>query len=460
MKLYLFTSFAKRKNSTLQPTLSQASASYDVYLKIDTDYDAPIFEIRDASKPLPVYTYAYLQDINRYYFVAACKQRNANCWEIVCELDERATYKAIILGTTAFVAFSSSDYNPLLNDNRVAKTNEVRVYEDNRNTVFGSNKYDFLWVAGEGGIVPYVCNVRTITQAIYQAANQDLLDNLCQTWSDIQSCILYARTFGLDSTPSGTSETIKIGKYDVGHQGVRISDANLCYTSPDLSITIGGTYRDFRRFAFTEMKLSLPYVGVTALSIADFVTDPTVAGHVNINYTVNFASGVVTYKITNDDGGVVAVFNGVAGRAKPVSIYSPYSGVGVLTGGGGALAASAALMFATGPVGIVAGAAGAIAGVASMFNATQESTGATVGTNDGSCEEIINPSIVLTVEEYGSNIEPDNLTAVSGRPCGKVRSLAGLTGYVQTSGASVTVNANSNVIDNLNAALDAGLYIE
>lgn len=460
MRLYLFKDFAKRKDSTKQVNTQTANASYDVFLKVDTDYDAPTFEIRDAATPFPVYTYAYLQDINRYYFVAACRQRNANCWEIVCELDERATYKAHILGTTAFVAYSSSDYNPLLNDNRVAKTNEVRVYTDNRNTVFGNNNYDILWIAGENGIVPYVCNVKSVTQAIYNAANESLLDNLCQSWSDIQSCILYARTFGLDYTPSGTAESIIIGKYDTNTQGVRLSNSALCYESPSLSIAIGGTYRDFRRFAFTEMKLSLPYVGVTALSVADFITDPTQGGHVNINYVVNFASGVVTYKITNDDGGIVAVFNGIAGRAKPVSIYSPYNGAGVLAGGGGALAASAALMFATGPVGIVAGTAGAIASTASMMGATQESSGSTVGTNDGSCEELINPSIVLTVEEYGSNIEPDNLTAISGRPCCKVRSLTGLTGYVQTSGASVSVNANSNVIDRLNAALDAGLYIE
>lgn len=460
MKLYLFKDFAKRKDSTKQPVLSSANKSYDVYLKVNTDYDEPTFVIADSVQKFPVYTYAYLEDIGRYYYVTSCKQRNANCWEIMCSLDERATYKSAILATTAFIAFSSTDYSPLLNDPRVSKLNEVRQYVETRNTMFGTQSRDILWVAGLHGTVPYVCNVRDVTREIFEASNEDLIDNLCQTWSDIQSCILYARSFGLDYTPAGTSEEITIGKYNTGVQGVRLSEAGLKQSRPTISIPIGGTYTDFRRFAFTSMKISLPFVGVASLSISDFVDDPTQAANVNVDQILNLASGVITYKISNDNGAVIATFNGVAGRAKPISIYSPYNGSGVLASGGGALAAAAALTFTTGGVAAVAGIAGAIASTASMLNASQESTGNTIGTNDGSLEEEINNSIVLLVEEYASNIEPTSLTAISGRPCGKVRSLTGLSGYVQTNGASVSVNANSNVIDRLNEALDEGIYIE
>lgn len=462
MKLYLFSNFAKRKNSTLQPVISTANKSYDVYLKVNTDYDTPTFEIHDDAQLFPVYTYAYLQDNQRYYFITTCRQRNSRTWEIVCELDFLATYKATIQASTCYVSYSSTDYSELLNDSRVPKLNASRILKSlDYNTIFGDHTYDYLWVAGENGTVCYRCNVKDVTSAIFTAADQSFVQNLCESWSDIQSCILYARSYSLDTQSSGTSEHIIIGKYDTEVNGARLSDSDLIEVRSGLTpVDIPHTYTDFRRFAFSLMKLSLPFIGVIELSISDFVTDPAEEAHVNVEYVLNLASGVIVYRITNDDGGIIGVYNGVAGRAKPVSLYTPFSAQGVLTGAGGTLAAATGIALATTGVGIAAGAIGAIAGIAQTFSAGIDSSGSTIGTNDGSAEEHINNEISLTVEEYDSLIEPSNLTALAGRPCGKVRSLTGLTGFVQTIGASIAVNANSNVIDNLNTALDAGIYIE
>lgn len=464
MKLYLFKDFAKRKNSTKQPALNTASKVYDVYLKVTTDYDNPTFVIADSVQTFPIYTYAYLQDINRYYFVGRPVQRNAKCWEIDCRVDIRATYKAIIKATTAYVAYSSSNYSVLLNDSRVPKLNATRILNSLAyDSPAGDNNYDYLWVAGENGVVCYRCNLASVTSAVYQASVESLLDNLCQSWSDIQSCILYCRSYSLHYQSSGSAESVKIGKYDTGVQGVKLSDSDLVESragSAGYSIAIPHTYTDFRRFAFSTMKLSLPYVGVVNLAISDFVEDPAEEYSVHVEWVLNIASGVLTYKIANDEGSVIATYNGVVGRAKPVSIYTPYNGTGVLTSGGASLAGAAAVAVSTGPVGMIAGIGGAIAGIAGMISATSESSGTAIGTNDGSSEEKVRKSIQLTVEEYESAIEPETLTAIAGRPCGKVLSLANLTGYVQTVGASVSVNATSDIIDALNAALDEGLYLE
>ena len=461
MKLKLTSTFSKRKNETKCPTSFQKE--YDVYLKVDTDYDEPTFVIRDANQLFPVYTYAYLEDIGRYYFITSCKQRNANCWEIVCELDFLATYKSAIQATTAFVAYSSTDYDVLLSDPRVPKKNASRILTSSPYaTPFGGSSYDFLWVSGTNGTVCYRVNLAQVTAAIFNASNDDLLDNLCQTWADIQSCILYCRSYdlGAGSVPSGTAEHVQIGKYDTGVQGVRVSASDMILTrSGTISITIPKTYTDFRRFTFSDMKLSLPFVGVVNLSISDFVENPALDYHVNVELVANLMSGVVVYKVTNDEGAVIGTYNGVAGRAKPVSLYSPYNGAGVLTSSGAAIAGAATVALATGPVGIAAGIGAAIAGLAGAVTASETTSGSTIGSNDGSAEEKINNTIILTVEEYESHIEPSNLLTIAGRPCSKVRSLSGLTDYVQTCGASVSVNANSNVIDNLNAALDTGIYI-
>ena len=68
---------------------------------------------------------------------------------------------------------------------------------------------------------------------------------------------------------------------------------------------------------------------------------------------------------------MIATYNGVVGRAKPVSIYTPYNGTGVLTSGGASLAGAAAVALATGPGGIAAGIGGAIAGVAGRMDTAE-----------------------------------------------------------------------------------------
>lgn len=464
MQLLLFSSFNKRRNSTKQPDITKPDKTYTVYLKIQTDYDAPTFLIMDESQTLPIYTYAYLVDFQRFYFVSTCKQRNSKCWEIDCQIDVLATYKSQIRLQTLFVAYSTTDYSLLVNDGRIPKKTASTILTSSPySTVFGDNNYDFLWVAGENGTVCYRCNVKQITEAIYQAANQSLLDNLCQTWADIQSCILYCRSFSLDSQSSGTAESVIIGKYDTEEQGVRVSDEQLKighYGSSAISITIPHTYTDFRRITFSSMKLELPFIGVINLSMSDFVTDPTAEASVHIEYILNLGTGVIVYKISNDDGAIIATYNGIAGRSKPVSIYTPFSGQGVVTSSFGTTVAAGALMFASAPATIAAGIAGSIAGFASLISATEQASSSTIGTNDGSCEEKLNSNIQLTVEEFDSHIEPSSLLTLSGGVCGKVRSLTGLSGYVKTEGAQVDLIATSNIIDELNTQLDNGIYIE
>ena len=109
---------------------------------------------------------------------------------------------------------------------------------------------------------------------------------------------------------------------------------------------------------------------------------------------------------------------------------------------------------------MVAGIGAAIAGVAGMFSALEEQSVSNVGSCDGSASELLTASISLTVKEYASRIEPDNLTELAGRPCHKVRSLTGLSGYVQTAGFSADIDTLQNVIEEINTLMDSGVYIE
>lgn len=469
MKVLLFTDFSKRINSTKRPDDTTALEK-DLVIKADFGFENqnqstkcsmtnPSFFLGDIN------SYTYMKAWDMYYFIDSIEFDINGAQYITCSLDVLATWKAQILQHNAFVVYSSSDYSPLLLDTRIPKLDSVREYvSEPYNTIFSDdpdNMYDLLWVSGEDGVRCYSCNADTVVAGLYSQASQSLIDNLCESWSDAQSCILYCRTYCLDNEPGSVVGNVIIGKVDTEVQGVKVNNRELCKQSIDnIHILVGGSYTDFRRYEFTTMSLYLPYVGTVALNVSDFVDTPTSQGHVNIDYVCFLGSGTIVYKVYNDDGKVIGTYNGVAGRAKPISIVSPFNGLGVLTSGGTALGASAAALATSSPVGMVAGIGAAIAGVAGMFSAIEEQSVSNVGSCDGSASELLTSSITLTVKEYASRIEPSNLNELAGRPCHKVRSLTGLTGYVQTAGFSANVKATQGVIEEINRLMDSGVYIE
>lgn len=102
---------AKRKNSTLQPTLN---TSFDVLLKTPTSLHTPTFTINAAS-----FDFNYLKWGDRYYFVTDVVSRNNSLWEVSAVCDVLATYKMDILASTQFVCYSSIAGNSWLADTRI-----------------------------------------------------------------------------------------------------------------------------------------------------------------------------------------------------------------------------------------------------------------------------------------------------------------------------------------------------
>ena len=457
MKLYVFSSFSKRKNSTKQPALSQAAKSYDVYLKVETDYDSPTFEIRDSAQTFPVYTYAYLQDINRYYFISSVRQRNANCWEIVCELDFLATYKTVIQATSAYVVYSSTDYSLLIPDERVNMLSDsVDYVDDNTESIFTDTPKYLMSIVGKTGIhTLLLSDPNTIPASIYGASESDLVDALCIQWTDAQSCLLNLREVPVNVSSTYTANPAYIGKWDAGSRAALSYFDNGYLVESNKTIEIPETYHDFRLYKFVEMHLYLPNVGVVQLDIQDFVPDPTVdeGRNIHIHTVANVETGQLSYSLSNDYGDIVATYTGAFGRSIPLNASTSRDIIGGLTSIiAGAAAVASGLPALAKTAGIVA--------ASNSFADALHGKHSTIGSFNGGYGEILGTNFVLVVQKHLSNIEPENLRAIEGLPCAKVRSLAGLSGYVQTSGASVSVNANSAVIDNLNSALDAGIYIE
>ena len=61
---------------------------------------------------------------------------------------------------------------------------------------------------------------------------------------------------------------------------------------------------------------------------------------------------------------------------------------------------------------------------------------------------------------HDTTVAPDSVTASIGTPAMAQKALSGLSGYVQTKAASVSAPFYGGIIEEVNAALDGGVFIE
>ena len=80
-------SFAKRHNSTMQPTGTGTAITLN--LKGGSDILAPVFLLNNSGIP----SFNYFSFEGRFYFVTGVKNVRQDLWEISAEVDVLATFK-------------------------------------------------------------------------------------------------------------------------------------------------------------------------------------------------------------------------------------------------------------------------------------------------------------------------------------------------------------------------------
>lgn len=160
---------AKRRNSTLQPTLN---TSFDVLLKSPTSLHTPTFSISAAS-----FDYNYLKWNDRYYFVTDVVSKNNGLWEVSAVCDVLATYKTDIIASTQFVSYSSHNTNSWLPDTRIPL---LKASTTSRNTVsmaglFNDVGFYVMTAVGQNGCVAYAMDKATLDKVL--ASIQDWEDD-------------------------------------------------------------------------------------------------------------------------------------------------------------------------------------------------------------------------------------------------------------------------------------------
>lgn len=476
---------SKRKNSTLQPTLT---ASFDVLLKTPTSIHTPTFTISAST-----FDYNYLKWGDRYYFVTDVVSRNNNLWEVSAVVDVLATYKAEILASTQYVAYSSNVSSNWLVDTRIPllKSATVSRAATSLNFLFTDGGFYVLSAIGDGdGCQTWVTDIsnikkminnisqwkdtvgNTIKSALPYAspqtdmqAYQNLTEAIIGTgvvgnaYTDAPNCIRSCIwvPFFMSFFIAGSGNTIKLGAFDTG------ATAYECITGPvsrTASVTIPWQYSDWRRTVCEDVYLYLPLVGMVSIPSDEIVNETSL----NIEWSATATDGCIAYRITAGNQ-VVGTYGANCAVNYPIGISQQASaGEIAQTAFEGLQRTVTSGLHAAHPL---AGAASkadfAFTAIDSVYDTintamTRHNTciggiggGAGCGLSlDAECFTVAHPTV----------INPSDMVATMGAPTMKPLPLSTLTGYCECVNAHVAAKAESQELDAIDTFLNSGFYIE
>lgn len=475
MPTIYFGTAAKRKNSTLQPTLS---TSYSCILKEATSIDNPTFIIQDGS--FDVNANMAMWD-SRYYFIEDIVSRRNDIWEVRCRLDPLATYKSEILATTAYVLYDSVA-NTEIPDNRLplkttksvqastaacpftpdggcyilsltgahgstgvykvdesqlgALIDDLQDIEDNifdfngitpPTTPTGSSTWEWIKYVGDYIKYAFDCAVRPITQFF---GSGDIPQN-------IRECKYIPFNVGV-TTPQSP---VYLGSFltQIGSLGKLNTDT----VHRTTSVNIPWQASDYRRRSpYTDIYLYLPYIGMTKLSSENLVGQSSI----NVAYTLGLRDGSLIVTVSSGSE-IIGQYSGNVAASVPVGI----SNLNI---------AKAAQSIIMGAAAVATKSIGAVGMAALNFGDSVTPNFSCVGGLDGVAGIATNQNITCYTVYHDTVAAPNQDLAVIGSPTMCSKSLATLTGFCQCSDAHVSAAADGPILDEIDGYLNSGFYIE
>ena len=479
---------SKRKNSTLQPTLTM---SFDVLLKTPTSLHTPTFTISASS-----FDYNYIKWGDRYYFVTDVVSRNNSLWEVSAVCDVLATFKTDILASMQFVSYSNVSSGVWLPDTRIATKNETIVTHNSQSvSLFSLAGCYILTVIGQNGVESFNVNSGTIaailadlatwTDNIQQAIENisamthgnnvaDVIGFLGDLFQEIGvamvktgflgnsreealNCIRSCVWLPFDANEvGGATDNIYLGKYPTQKTGELVTNIPKYNT---VSVSIPWHFSDYRRATNEDIYLYLPFIGMVSLSSSSLTSETTLS--ITYSYCID---GSLTYEVKAGNQ-VIGTYGGNVAGNVPVGT-SQVEGLGkIFTSltSGYLKTISAGVKVASGdlsgvvdatPVGIALGAYEQIN--TAMTTHAGAVGGLTCGAGAGLEKDIICYSVA-----HPTVIEPNNMVATMGRPTMRPLTLSSCTGYCQCANAHVAATgAEAQELDEIDSYLNGGFYIE
>lgn len=474
--------FSKRVKSTKQPSSEDAYVEYTITFKRDTNILKPTFLI-DTGGVYPTATYAVLlipvgeSTKTLYYFIDSVTAGNTNICALNCSIDPLATTKADILATSAFIIYSSSDYNRWLKDDRVPivpycesifSTAAIKEHQSGSNVFSATHQNQVVIVSAINrtyGLTHYVMHEDDLIDVMgaISNANQSIWESLSQQFgAAIQSIIQIIRLPINDSVlPLTTDKFLELGDYQVVPTDPSIPayafpSLSRTYIQADASVAIPVGYLDFRICEpYQQIKVSLPFVGTIDVNVTDYRED----GDISFRIAIDLLTGSICYEndLNDEVNHPIASYSGQCGTMIPFAASQIQNSSAIVQSVAGGLAALGMSAITANPVPAVVG---GIASVIGGFYASNQKATSVLGSYSGNRSDVLIHAVKCVIVKYDTAIEPTELTDLEGRPCCKVKTLSDLTGYVRTNNFQLGGSWLKEIKDSVNALLDSGIYIE
>lgn len=467
---------SKRRNSTLQPSLS---ASFDVLLKTPTSLHSPTFTINASA-----FDYNYLKWDDRYYFVTDVVARNNNLWDVSAVIDVLATYKADILNTTAYVLYDSIANTELI-DNRLpmkttksvsASTATCPLVPDSGCYILsltGSNGTTGVYKVDSGQLSDLIDDISYIMDDIFSVYNNppaqptytnDIAENIKIAanyfvddlkWrldclrkpitqlfgsGNIPQNIRECRFIPFDVGTTAGSNTIYLGTFETQQSLSKLVTDTILRSA---TVSIPWQASDFRRRSpFTEIYLYLPYIGMTRLSAENLIGQTSLT---------------VDYALSVRDGSIICT---VSSGSEIIGQYSGNVGISVPVGISNLNAAKVAQSILTGVGALATKNIGVIGMSALNFADSVTPNYSCIGGLDGLAGIATNQNITCYTVFHDTIATPNQNLAIIGAPSMCSKSLGTLTGFCQCLDAHVAAPAEAQELDAIDSYLNSGFYIE
>lgn len=465
-----YYTYSKRHNSTGTPT---GGTVIDVQLKDGCDILAPVFTLNYSGIP----TFNYISFGGRYYFVTGIRSVRNDLWEVSAKVDVLGTWKSAITGSSQYVLFYSHN-NTEISDKRLStKTTQVTQSENGAFSYFGKGTVYVLSVVGKDSVAQYEITLADLKDIVSQTfldtlQNQidatplpltdslvdfaqyitDLLKNEALTFTyvgKITDCIRNCYALPITSGAWGGSlETIYIGKASSGKDGYVLGN-NERILSDSATVNIPWQASDWRRNApYHEIYLYIPCIGLTTISPSDVIGETAL----HVDLTLDKISGDVIINVGTTSK-VLAQYTTNVAVNYPVGM-SNVDPAGAITSVAGAIGAL------SGAVNPAIGAAVAGLGLTNIIQPQPESIGSNGGGAFLGLVGYTGYKVYCFTIFHDTSVTPSSVSAVKGTPYNGVLSLSGVSGYVQTMGASVAGNMTDTEREEINGLMDGGIYIE
>lgn len=446
MVIELFSGFSKKPNSTKQPS---GGTSKTVTLKDGCSVLNPVFLINGYDL-----SHNYLKWGSRYYFIDDIVIVGNELAEYHCSTDVLATYKTGIGSSSQYVSRAASSYNGAIMDNKYPTKAKISSADEQLSSISSeidiSNGTVVLGIKsklGETGVAYYALSGSELASFMdYLYSDQwmtatdistQLQKMFCDPFDYIVSCMWYP--FTIPSTPT----SLYFGYFDwTGHSVGRISEANRLKsflhagTLDDHPQIARGSY--LNAYPFTRLELNCYAFGKIVLDPNRFLNSRSFA----VALAIDVFTGIGTLKVESTTG---IIYEASASCGVPIQLSQVKNDLTrpVVSLAGAAVAATTENYV---------GAAGAIADAVHSAMPQISSIGAVGSISAYSYN-------VPRIRQIFYEIVDEDLAQI-GRPLCEVRTISGLSGFIQCDNADLDLPASPSEKDMILNYMNGGFYYE